>query len=331
MRLWRNWLPRYFRLTSVTSVLLGVMVLGHGNAGIAQDDEHESLTTIASKIQIGDPHVVPILQRWLAQESDKGAVHEATEKLALALHGLGAYRDAESVELVSNFYRKAPVGSALRQMAASTLASIGAKESLPDLKAIVWDQRQQLETRCRAAAALVELDEDLGREFLLLQYALYRLERKTMHGWNMDPVRDTLEQIHDPQLISALEKCVADETNTTMRNNIRTLIARMEINAESLENLRTMAANTSWVEGRYRRYAAIEVLGRKAGPDCIPFLESLRLWDGIDPNPNHIQQRYVKEYASKAIVAIRQRHWKHDRTEPSAGGDAADRAPQLCH
>jgi hypothetical protein len=292
------------------------------NAGTVKEEGYENPDTIASRIQKGDPDVVPVLRRWLAQESDRGTIGEATETVALSLQGLGAYRDTGSVDLVSYIYKKSRMGSALRHMAASTLASIGAKESLGDLKAITWDQQQILETRCRAAAALVELGEDLGREFLLLQYDLYRLERKTMHACSMDPVRATLEQMYDPGLVSALEKRIASETSTTMQSNIRTLIQRMAINAESVENLEKFAANTSWVEGRYRRYAAIEALGRKAGPDCIPLLESLRPWDGIDRNPDHIQQRYVKEFASRAIAAIRQHHWKHDETaEPMAGGD----------
>jgi len=304
------------------------VLLQNGNAGTPEDAVPDNPANITSKIQRGDPAVVPVLRLWLAQESDRGTVGEATEKVALSLHGLGAYRDTTSVELVSHFYRNAPAGSVLRQMAASALASIGAKESLSDLKAIVWDQRQQLGIRCKAAAALVDLGEELGRTFLLLQYDLYRLERKTMQAWNMDPVRDTLEQLQSPELVSALKKRVAEETSDTMRNNITTLVTTMEINAESQQNLKAMAANTSWTEGQYRRYAAIEALGRKAGPDCIPFLESLRPWDGIDPNPDHIQQRYVKEYAGKAIVAIHQRHWKRDRTaEPPARGDGSP-APQ---
>jgi len=307
-------ISRDVRHASVVCILLGVVVLQNGNADTPKEAVQDNPANIASKIQKGDPAVVPVLRLWLAQESDKGTVGEATEKLALSLHGLGAYRDTGSVELVSHFYRNALVGSVLRQMAASALASIGAKESLSDLKAIVWDQTQQLEIQCKAAAALVDLGEELGRKFLLLQYDLYRLERKTMHGWNMDPVRDTLEQLQSPELVSALKKRVAEETSDTMRNNITTLVATMEINAESQQNLMAMAANTSWKEGQSRRYAAIEALGRKAGPDCIPFLESLRPWDGIDQNPEHIQQRYVKEYASKAIVAIRQCHWERDRT-----------------
>ena len=90
-----------------------------------------------------------------------------------------------------------------------------------------------------------------------------------------------------------------------------------------------MAENTSWRGGSSKRYVAIEALGRKAGPDCVPFLESLRPWVGIDPNPDHIQQRFVKEFAAKAIRAIRQRHWNRDQAgEPSTGGTPKDRPPQ---
>jgi hypothetical protein len=306
------------------------MALDPGNAGTTGEDGREKPDNIASGIQRGDPDVVPVLRRWLAQASDAKTVGEVNTKVVVSLQGLAAYRDTTSVELVSCFYRNAPKGSAVRQIAADALASIGAKQSLPELKGIIWDQQQPLGTRCRAAAALVELDADLGREFLLLQYDLYRLEHKTIDGWNMGPVRDTLERIHDPALVAALKKRFTEEPNDTMRNNISTLVARMEINAQSVENLKDIAADTSWAAGKYRRYAAIEALGRKTGPDSIPFLESLRPWEGIDPNPDHIQQRYVREYASKAIVTIRQRHWEHD-TAADRDRDAPCGAPLPHH
>lgn len=311
-----------------THVFPGVAVSEAEDADIANEEGDAVLEEVASKIQKGSPDVVPLLRRWLAEESDRVPVDESPERLVLALRGLGAYRDTSSAELVSFFYKNATVGSALRPMAASTLVSIGAKESRPDLKAIVWDKRLQLDIRCRAAATLVELDDDLGREFLLLQYDLYRLECKTMHGLQMGSVRDTLEQISDEKLASAIRKRIAGEPNVVMQNNISTLLATMAINAESLERLETIATDTSWIDGHDRRYAAIDALGRKAGPDCIPLLESLRPWEGIDPNPDNIQQRFVKEHASKAILAIRQRHWKYGQTaEPLTGGNAEDGLP----
>lgn len=289
------------------------LFLNLAHAGDPSAEGAVSPDAIVEKIRQGDASSVPTLRLWLGKESDVATVREATPKLALALMGLGAFGDTNSARLVAFLYKEAPFRSKLRQMAGDTLASIGARETLEELKAVVWDQQQEFPTRCKAAASLVRLDNDLGRDFLLLQYDLYRLERKTVHAWNMDPVRKTLERLDDAKLVGALEQRVESEpVNTTMRNNITTLIDRMKLCAEPVAKLKAIAANPSWAEGNNndRRYSAIAMLGQKAGPDCIPFLEALKPWEGIDPNPNSIQQKYVKEFAQEAVVAIRQRCWR---------------------
>lgn len=309
------WLARRDEVgfVGMAGVLFCSLVFCHGDTGDGQQEGAESLEAVRVRIEKTDATVVPVLRRWLAEASDTRTVGEGNEKLFLALHGVGEYRLADCAALASFFYKQAPLRSDLRQIAADALAAMGSTENLEELKSIVWDQQLRLAVRCKAAAELVKLDDDLGRRFLLLQYDLYRLERKTMHGWNMDPVRDTLERIDDKKLMAALDARLGEETGT-MQINITTLLARMAINAESVETLQTMAADPLWSSSSHagRRYAAIEALGSKGDVKLIPFLQSLRPWEGIDANPEHIQQKYLKEYAENAVRAIRRRHWQQD-------------------
>jgi HEAT repeat protein len=248
-----------------------------------------------------------VLRQWISDDS--GAMDsEAAEKQRVASEGLGIFHDTNSLAALVKLYQQATPDKPNRQAAAEALATIGAKESLTDLKKIVWDQQLPLTTRVKAAAALVELGDDLGRQFLLLQYDLYRLERKTMNTWYMDPVRGAIERLDDRQLMEALQKRVADETGT-MRNNITTLLTRMKINSEPVERLKAMAADPSWSKAE-QRYAAIETLGYRGSIDTIPLLESLKPWDTINQSPSYIQQRLLREFGEKSVISIRQRCWK---------------------
>jgi hypothetical protein len=144
---------------------------------------------------------------------------------------------------------------------------------------------------------------------LLLQYDLYRLERKTTNPWMMDSVREALERIYDEEIISALKSRLATETDDRMQNNINTLVDRMRMNNEPIDRLKEFAADAAWNNAN-KRYQAVEVLGQKANPDLIPFLESLGPFDG-DNVPNG-QSSLFREEANKAIGSIRRRHWKDE-------------------
>jgi len=313
------------RFASMVGILLSSIALCYGDASGGQQGADESLAAVRTRVKRGDATVVPVLRRWLVEASDTGAVGDGNERLFLALRGVGEYRVTDCAAVAAFFYKQAPLLSVLRQFAADAVASIGARESLLDLKSIVWDQQQKLAVRCKAAAALVELDDDLGRKFLLLQYDLYRLEYRTARGQNMGPVRDTLERMYDRKLVAALEARVDGETDT-MRNNITTLLVTMAINAEPVEALKTMAADPSWSHAN-RRYAAIVALGCKGDLALIPFLESLRPWEGLDANPEHLQQKILREEAEKAALAIRLRNWQQDgAAAPAAARDGLKRA-----
>jgi hypothetical protein len=289
-------------------VLTAMVVLAACRIAIgAQGGQDESLSIIREKIQDGNSRVVPVLRQWISDDS--GAMDsEAAEKQRVAIEGLGTFHDTDSLAALVKLYQQATAHKPNRQAAAEALATIGAKGSLTELKKIVWDQQLPLTTRVKAAAALVEIGDDLGRQFLLLQYDLYRLERKTMNTWYMDPVRGAIERLDDRQIMEALQKRVADETGT-MRNNITTLLTRMKINSEPVERLKAMAADPSWSKAE-QRYAAIETLGYRGSIDAIPLLESLKPWDTINQSPSYIQQRLLREYGEKSVISIRQRCWK---------------------
>ena len=59
----------YVRHASVVCILLGVVLLQNGNAGTPEEAVPDNPANITSKIQRGDPAVVPVLRLWLASIS----------------------------------------------------------------------------------------------------------------------------------------------------------------------------------------------------------------------------------------------------------------------
>ncbi|MBC7817716.1 MAG: hypothetical protein IAG10_12555 [Planctomycetaceae bacterium] len=215
--------------------------------------------------------------------------------------------------------------AAERESAAQSLIRGGTSTDLRLLNETLWQSDLSLATRCAIAVKLVELEVPEGLEFLLAQYDLYRLERRMTSRFTMDPVRNALEQLESTPLLTALEQRLKTERDLKMQNNIRTLMDRVRLNQQPLDELQLIAADTDWKAGMYRRYPAIEQIGRRGGPEMIPFLKSLKPWQSDHPNNDkHVEGQnnvILPEQVGRAVAAIEARHdsaaTKNDNREGS--------------
>jgi len=282
----------------------------------AQLRAEPSMEQVNAMIKSGNPQVIPTLRRWLGDASERAKIATGDAKLFVAMNGVAAFRDEKCVRILQLFYKHQTAERTVNHSAAEALSVIGTRDTDLLLK-ILWDMQLPLKTRCQAAATLVRLDFEVGRQFLLLHYDLYRWEHKTQSGWQMAPVREVLEQLDDAKIIASLSDRLPKESDQRMRNNITTLSETMSLNGQPIEALAKIAENTSWKEGMYQRYPAIRAIGRKGGTELIPLLESLRPWATVDTGAIAGQQRYLKEFADAAVAAIKHRHWKESDLTPS--------------
>ncbi|MCA9173403.1 MAG: hypothetical protein KDB14_02830 [Planctomycetales bacterium] len=285
---------------------------GHATIGAAMlvacvvsaGGEEPTPEELRARIEAADPSVVPIARRWLGKGSDVEQIPEDDPRLVVALNGVEAYQDQESARLAGLLYRRA--GGAVRSAAAAAIAAIGTPAVLSDLKQIVWDQRLDLATRCRAAESLVQLNEDLGRQFLLLQYDLYRLELETFGGGNMGPAREALQRLGDESLRAELQRRIPTATGK-LRRNIETLLEDMQINSESIPALVARVADPTRANS-YARYTALAALSRKGDHQQLALLQDLQPWQELPAD--HAQQVALRQAARDAVLTIRRRCWQ---------------------
>lgn len=274
----------------------------------------ESVKQVEKLIDAGNPQVILTLRRWLADASERVGQTQNDARLLIAMRGAGAFHDENCDKILAWYYAHQSAPRAVKLAAADALAVIGTAETEVLLK-LVWDRNLPLPTRCRAAAALVQRDQEVGRQFLLSYYDLYRWEHKTADGWKLAPVREVLTKLDDEKIVASLADRLPQETDLRMRNNITTLREVMQLNGLPVDELAAIAKNTSWKDGMYRRYPAIEAIGRKGTPESIPLLETLQPWATVDTGAVAGQQQFLKDYAAAAVAAIKRRHWKESDLE----------------
>ncbi|MDB5385692.1 MAG: repeat-containing protein [Planctomycetaceae bacterium] len=179
------------------------------------------------------------------------------------------------------------------------------------LKETLWQTDLRLKTRCAIALKLIDLEVPEGLEFLLTQYDLYRLERRMTHRWTLDPVRDALQTLNQQSLLDALEPRLKVERDFRMQNNIRTLMEQIRLNQSPMDKLQEVATDNNWPKNTYRRYQAIEEIGRRGNRDQIAFLKELKPWiTESDPRSRDVEGQNrvtLPEQVNQAISTIEAR------------------------
>jgi len=162
-----------------------------------------------------------------------------------------------------------------------------------------------LQARAYCAAALVMLDDDAGRDYLIEGY------REMLVGIEESPVpriecRAVMARMYDAELAERVEALLEDEAvqGRIAQNNISSLLTAMRVNGLSREELREIAATP--VDGHHeqkRRLQAISALGMAGN------LEDIDLLRNLEPDPRG-NLRIYSGAAAHVIQMIECRHWQ---------------------
>ncbi|GEM_PF-6925669 len=212
--------------------------------------------------------------------------------------------------------------SLTRSQSVDALARIAAPDTVPVLRRAMDDESIRNSSRCEVARALVQHDIEEGRTFLLERYREYldRLPNRFNTAWEVDPT-DSLQQMSDAKVLAALIQMRETETEEMPQRNLDTHIQIMRLNGLAVSDLVKIALDDEWDPNRKLRYEAIRALGRTAGVEVIPQLETLRPWRTTGPGAVHHhsianldefvagQQRQLRQFVRQAIAEIKARHW----------------------
>lgn len=262
-------------------------------------------------IRLASPEIVPTLRLWLDEGATNRAAAEHNQLLHVAITGLAEYRDTNSLPTIEAVYQNSTCHSVIQEISADALATIGAPSSTNLLRKMIWNDCLRIDTRCKIAAALVRNDINLGRDILLAFYELGIAKLKDDRSGGGGVARATLATLGDSALIQRLTERAAREPPSTVQKNITTLIDEMRICALPLADVTTIATDSRWAEGMYRRYPAIQRLGRDGSNDDIAILESLQPWDSVGTGAYAIQQQTLRDIAANSIREIKRRNWQH--------------------
>jgi hypothetical protein len=259
-------------------------------------------------IAIGDASVVPLLRGRLDAQLSLPAGQRSL-RFALAVQGLAAFQDDTHFQPLRAAYESTGTSVTDRSVCASYLARNATADHVALMQEIMGDEAVSSHSRWEAAYSLWRLSEPTGGQFLLQQYDLYRVEARTRSIQHLAGARTKLATIYDGKIIEELLERIPAEPDQRLKNNIQTLVNRMRMNNEPIDRLKECAADASW-KNASKRYEAIEVLGQKATPELVPFLESLAPFTGDNVPP--LQEHVFHEEVSAAIGHIRRSHWKEN-------------------
>jgi len=262
-------------------------------------------------IRLASPKIVPTLRLWLGEGSTNRSAAEHNQLLHTAITGLAEYRDTNSLAMIESVYQNSTCHSVVQEISADAIATIGAQSSTNILRRMIWNDCLRIDTRCKIAAALVHHDINLGRDILLAFYELGIAKLKDDRSGGGGVARATLATLGDTILIQRLEERAAREPPSTVQKNITTLVDEMRICALPLADVTVIATDSRWAEGMYRRYPAIQRLGRDGSIDDIAVLEALQPWESVGTGAYTIQQQTLRDISLNSIREIKRRNWQH--------------------
>lgn len=164
------------------------------------------------------------------------------------------------------------------------------------------------QTKQLLAAALVQLGDPVGRDYLVSEYQknliLYHTKNESYHG----EISYILETLYDPQLVEQVAGLADHEDlkdNTKAKQTINKLVAMMKINGLPLDQLREIVKGRIELEDEMR-IQALHALAERG------MLSDLKLIEGVleDYVKGTRKGGYSKRQYQLATTAMRCRLWK---------------------
>jgi HEAT repeat protein len=299
--------------------------MSQGFSIIGEDWIRENAADIL--VAVPSPAVVPVLREWLEQGL---AAAEAGKfcrwgEVAEAAKGLGRFHDTTIVPLLvaawqdGVFEKKidtmflGDIGARhVRETVVLTLAEMPSPIAKNILLEAMQDKCFDESIRYPIAAALVRLDDQSAREFLLDGLDRYLApDQDTLESSRDVFAKYELEKLGDAKLISAIEAKVTVATRKRPKLVMAHLVERMRVNNLPMKELKQIALDEKDLN---RRLPAIETLGETGKPDVLPFLESL-----ISAPPDYLGKSQKDLFAGVVRGAIRNinlHNWQQPENKP---------------
>ena len=167
-------------------------------------------------------------------------------------------------------------------------------------------------TRAGFAAALVLLDDDAGRDYLITAYREHLILMLTTSPYPQVAARVTLQAMHDAELIERVEALAGDPQlqNRKQQNNIRTVADALRFNGAVLEEIRAAVDQTDH-EHMNRRISAMRALSERGTREDISRLANLRGWtNASDLVPGHVHHDILEAERFKCMTLLACRLWR---------------------
>lgn len=203
--------------------------------------------------------------------------------------------------------------------ALATMAEPGSEERLrallkAEFKAPNEESRLALESHCRAglAAALVRLDDDAGRDYLVREYKAYLSRFGKVSRWRQDEY-NVMEVMYDPALIKRIAALSADPElqGRKQQNNIRGLVEVMRFNGSSIDVIRAAAEETDH-KHMNRRIQAMRLLSERGTKRDIRLLLNLKGWTNTgNMPPQHVAHSILERKKFESMIHLACRLWRH--------------------
>ena len=208
----------------------------------------ESASLAIDMITHGDCEVVPVLLSWLERDwRDRSA--DGLSFCEIAVRGVGEFRVKEGIALLTQLYRKSNVPAGLRKAAAEAIAKTGDDSTVAILKQILQEDVIPKAERGHIAKGLVQLDLDVGREFLLEIYDTYLMQLEDGTSRNSAPF-GVLSQMSDEKTLRRLLERKIQMADGIALRNVEALITRLQLNALPVEELIAIAKDDRFTPER---------------------------------------------------------------------------------
>ncbi|HZM04787.1 MAG TPA: hypothetical protein VFC44_17435 [Candidatus Saccharimonadales bacterium] len=289
------------------------------SAEIAEDDVRERAAEVL--ITTASPAVIPVLREWLKQGL---AAAEAGKQcrwgeVAEAAMGLGQFHDVSVVPPLvkawqDRVFNKKMDAKFLGDMAARRLSQnvLLTLDEMPSpvarniLLEAMNDRHLDESMRYPVAAALVRLDDQSAREFLLDGLDRYlATDQDTSESSRHVFAKYELEKLGDAKLISAIQGKTTAAVRRRPKLVMTALVERMRLNNLPMAELKRIAAEDTDLD---RRLPAISILGNIGNSDLLPFLESLTLV--TDENLGESQKNLLADVVKAAIRNLHLHNWQ---------------------
>lgn len=257
-------------------------------------------------IDFDAPSSIPTMRRFAAKVRFD---QDNPTTVIRSLHGLGAFADPKSYDILTRTYEKA-TNANLRNQAAQAIVAYGQYANSTILLEIANDSRLPLYCTLKAAAELMSRHNSVAREMLQDHCSTHfeqLLEKRAKHT-HASAVHYAM-RLSDRPFEDWLSRQQPDFAGTKVERLIETMLWRMKLNTAATAEVRSWVLSPLWSSAK-RRYAAIEILSECGTAEDVDLLSQQETWVADNGKVPKAQPDVLKDRARDAAIRLKKRLWR---------------------